>query len=283
MAGANPAAPADLPGLLTEYRSGSGPRPATSVHSTLSTRPGAPRRGSDVSQTYSHGLSYLRLAKNAAMNNGPFETSVIDRLLSTTRSVRKRLDLERPVDLDVVVECLRLAVQAPTASNSQNWRWLVLTDPAKRAAVAEFYRQGGQDYLIEQATTSLGQTKRVFDSAVYLLEHLHQVPVLVIPCVLGRPETRSPGQTAALYGSIIPATWSFALALRTRGLGTTWTTLHLRRERQVADLLGIPDDVTQVALLPVAYTIGQDFKPAIRPPVERITFWDNWGESTRPG
>ena len=208
--------------------------------------------------------------------------SVIDQLLSTTRSVRKRLDLQRAVDLELVLECLRLAVQAPTASNSQNWRWVVVTEPGKRAALAEFYRQGATDYLVGRAADSQGQTKRVFDSAVYLLEHLHEVPVLVIPCLLGRAEEKTPGEVAAFYGSIIPAAWNFVLALRARGLGTTWTTLHLRRERQVAELLGIPDDVTQVALLPVAHTLGGRLKPAVRPPVEEITFWDSWGETTRP-
>ena len=216
------------------------------------------------------------------MGIAPFETPVIDQLLSTTRSVRRRLDLQRPVDVDVVLACLRLAVQAPTASNSQHWRWVVVTDSAKRAAVAELYRQGGRDYLVGRAADSEGQTKRVFESAVYLLEHMHEVPVLVIPCLLGRAEGKTPGEVAAFYGSIIPAAWNFVLALRARGLGTTWTTLHLRRERQVADVLQIPEDVTQVALLPVAHTLGLEFKPAVRPPVEEITFWDSWGATTRP-
>jgi nitroreductase len=205
------------------------------------------------------------------------DTSVCDYLLATTRSVRKRLDFGRPVEPEVVVECLRLAVQAPTASNSQLWRWVVVTDPAKRAALAELYRDGGREYLREKAQSGLeGQTKRVYESALYLADHLHEVPVHVIPCLVGRVDGQSNERMAAFYGSIIPAAWSFMLALRSRGLGSTWTTLHLPREREAAELLAIPADVTQVALLPVAYTIGTEFRPAVRPPVEGITCWNGW-------
>jgi nitroreductase len=200
-----------------------------------------------------------------------------DELLSTTRAVRKRLDLERPVEREVILECLRLAVQAPTASNTQDWRWMVVTDAEKRAALAEIYRSTGHAYLSMAAESSPeGQTRRVYESAVYLAEILDRVPVHVIPCI-AQPINLSMNVTAAsAYGSIIPAAWSFQLALRSRGLGSVWTTLHLLREQEVADLLGIPEGVTQVALIPVAYTLGTDFKPAARPPVEEITSWDTW-------
>jgi nitroreductase len=210
-----------------------------------------------------------------------FDTAVTDELLATTRSVRKRLDLARPVEPEVIVDCLRVAVQAPTASNTQTWRWLVVSDAAKRAGLAELYRQAGGAYLKAQAESGLvGQQKRVYDSANYLADHLHEVPIHVIPCILGRVEGKGNEGTAAFYGSVIPAAWSFMLALRSRGLGSTWTTLHLMKEQEAAALLGIPDDVTQVALLPVAYTVGTDFKPAARPPVEEITYWDSWAASS---
>lgn len=212
------------------------------------------------------------------MSTPVFDVAATDHLLATTRSVRKRLDLERPVEPAIVLECLRLAVQAPTASNTQHWRWLVVTDPAKRAGLAELYRQAGGDYLREKAASGLeGQTKRVYDSALYLADHLHEVPVHVIPCLLGRVDGATNSQASGFYGSVIPAAWSFMLALRSRGLGAAWTTLHLFKEREAAELLGIPDDVTQVALLPVAYTLGTDFRPAGRPPVEGITYLDTWG------
>jgi nitroreductase len=208
----------------------------------------------------------------------PFDTAETDRLLTTTRSVRKRLDLDRPVDPEIILDCLRLAVQAPTGSNGQGWRWVVVTDAAKRAELARLYTEGGADYLRAQAASHADpQTRRVYESAVYLTEILDRVPVHVIPCIEGRADNAPNAASASRYGSIIPAAWSFMLALRSRGLGSVWTTLHLFKEKEAAELLGIPDDVTQVALLPVAYTVGDDFKPARRPPVEGITYWDGWG------
>ena len=200
-----------------------------------------------------------------------------DHLLSTTRSVRRRLDLDRPVDREVILDCLRLAVQAPTASNGQDWRWVVVTDADKRAAIGEYYRSAGADHLARAAEAeSDPQTRRVYQSAAEFAGVLGRVPVMVIPCIERRLGGDPNVVAAAAYGSILPAAWSFALALRSRGLGTCWTTLHLLHEREVAELLGIPDDVTQVALLPVAHTVGTDFRPAARPPIETVTSWNTW-------
>lgn len=213
------------------------------------------------------------------------DTVTTDHLLSTTRAVRRRLDLERSVEPAVILECLRLAVQAPTAGNVQTWHWMVVTDPEKRRVLADLYRGAGEEHLRRQLAAveeSDEQSKRVYESALHLADILAQVPVHVIPCVEGRADGARNARAATLYASIIPAAWSFQLALRSRGLGSAWTTLHLLREREVAEVLGIPDDITQVALLPVAYTIGQDFKPAVRPPVEGITYWNGWGD-TVPG
>lgn len=212
---------------------------------------------------------------------GGFDLDDVDRLLSTTRAVRKRLDLDRPVSREVLLECLRLSQQAPTGSNRQGWRWVVVTDPAKRAALADIYRRGGAEYL-EQAlqATPAGdtQTRRVYESALWLVDNLAKVPVHVIPCIQGRlPDATPEGMRAGFYGSIFPAVWSFQLALRSRGLGSVLTTLHANREKEAAELLGIPfERVTQVALLPVAYTKGMDFKPAARPAPETITSFDRW-------
>lgn len=202
----------------------------------------------------------------------------VDELLSTTRAVRKRLDLSRPVERDVILECLQLAVQAPTASNGQDWRWMIVTDADKRAAIADIYNSAGAEYLAHAARTAEDpQTRRVYASAAALTSTLADVPVHVIPCIERRLDGGSLVAAASAWASIIPAAWSFLLALRSRGLGSVWTTLHLSKEREVAELLGIPDTVTQVALFPVAYTIGTDFKPATRPPVETITSWNTWG------
>ena len=207
-----------------------------------------------------------------------FDIAMTDALLSTTRAVRKRLDLERPVPRAVIDECLELAVQAPTGSNSQTWRWVVVEDAGKRQALADLYRKGAEPYLTGASELAGdAQTQRVFDSAMYLMDRLQDVPVHVIPCIAGRPEANAPvAMLGGMFGSIFPAVWSFQLALRARGLGSTLTTLHLVEEKAAAELLGIPDDVMQIALLPVAFTKGTDFKPAKRPPVANITHWNQW-------
>jgi nitroreductase len=207
------------------------------------------------------------------------DLATVDELLTTTRAVRKRLDLTRPVGREVILECIRLAMQAPTASNTQDWRWIVVTDPDKRAAIAEIYRGIGAQYLAYAAQNATDpQTQRVYQSAMSLTDTLAQVPVHVIPCIEQRIDGAELGVAAAAWASIIPAGWSFLLALRSRGLGSVWTTMHLFKEKEVAELLGIPETVTQAALFPVAYTIGTDFRPAARPPAESITYWDGWGE-----
>ena len=210
-----------------------------------------------------------------------FDLAATDLLLSTTRAVRKRLDLSRPVPREVITGCLDLAVQAPTGSNRQNWRWVVVTDPDKRARLADLYRQGAGSYISDALSAARrgGETAnaRVYDSALYLLEHFHEVPVHVIPCIYLEFEPGAPMQAPiAAMGSIFPAVWSFQLALRSRGLGSCLTTLHLAYAAQASELLGIPEHVYQVALLPVAYTIGTEFKPAKRRPLEEIVHWEGW-------
>ncbi len=206
-----------------------------------------------------------------------FDLDQTDKLLRTTRSVRRRLDLDRPVPRDVLLECIRLAVQAPTGGNAQTWRWLIVDDDDTKAELGRIYRQMGDRYLASYRGGDMSdQTIRVLDSADYLAEVLGRAPAMVIPCIKGRLTDTSPVMAASFYGSIIPAVWSFQLALRSRGLGTCFTTLHLAHEAEAAGLLGIPDDITQVALLPVAYTTGDDFKPAARGPVEHITYFNHW-------
>lgn len=236
----------------------------------------------------------------------PAYVEATDWLLSTTRAVRKRLDLDRPVEPEVITECLRLAIQAPTGSNSQGWRWIVVTEADKRAKIAEYYRSGGAAYLRRMASAAAvasassasiaaatgsdagspasaaaatrdAQMSRVRDSSGYLLDVIDRVPVMVIPCIRGRLSNLE--DAAGFFGSIHPAIWSFALALRSRGLGSVWTTFHLAHERETAELLGIPHNVTQAALLPVAYTVGTDFSPAARRPAQEITYWNSWGET----
>jgi nitroreductase len=208
-----------------------------------------------------------------------FNLEETDKLLTTTRAVRKRLDLERPVERQVLLDCIGISQQAPTGSNTQLWRWMVVTDAEQKAAIAAVYGRGQKfiSQLQDELPAEALQTKRVYDSAGYLFDCLHQVPALVIPCVIGRPQDPADHcSMASTYGSILPAVWSFQLALRSRGLGSAWTTLHLMWEQEVAEILGIPEEVMQVALLPVAYTVGTDFKQATRQPPEEIVHWDRW-------
>jgi len=206
------------------------------------------------------------------------DLATIDKLLTTTRAVRKRLDLSRPVPDEVILECLRLAIQAPTGSNAQLWRWIVVTDPGLRAKLGDLYR----DRSGELAATNMpemvetAQNRRVRDSAMYLTDHIDEVPALVIPCM------EKKGGAAGWQPSIYPAVWSFMLALRSRGLGSCITTEHLTDSDAAAELLGIPTDFAQACLLPVAYYTGDDFKPAVRRPVEEITYWNGWAQTRSP-
>lgn len=216
-----------------------------------------------------------------------------DELLTTTRSVRKRLDFSRPVEPELIQECLEIAVQAPTGGNRQNWHFVIVTDAAQRQALGDIYRRGWAVYLQQQAAAYTGAgtgtqsrsmtrdriatLRRVLDSATYLAEHMHEVPAMLIPCGYGRVDGLSTNGQAGFWGSILPATWSFMLAARACGLGTCWTTVHLHYEKEAAHVLGIPyEQVTQCALIPVAYTLGSNFKPAPRVPLDTIVHWDRW-------
>jgi nitroreductase len=209
-----------------------------------------------------------------------------DELLSTTRAVRRRMDLDRPVSLDLVRECIALAQQAPTGSNQQGWHFVVVTDPGTRAALGEIYKRAFDVYetmpfaagnlQFDDPVRSATQ-QRVQSSARYLADVMGRCPVHVIPCIEGRLDGMPNMASSSMLASIIPAAWSFCLAARARGLGTSWTSLHLWHEQEAAELLGIPfDSITQVALIPVAHTRGTDFKPAPREPVDTVLHVDRW-------
>lgn len=211
----------------------------------------------------------------------------VDEVLTTTRTVRKRLDLTRPVPRSVVEECMTLALQAPNGSNNQSFEYVIVEDAAMRAKVADIYRQGMQHFIDMIAADpsiysarDIGRATRreqMSVSTAYLNEHMHEVPLLVIPTLKGRMEGENVFYQASTWGSIWPTTWSFMLALRSRGLGSALTTVHLWKEREMAELLGIPfADYTQSGLIPVAYTIGTDFKPGERVPAATVMHWDRW-------
>jgi nitroreductase len=206
-----------------------------------------------------------------------------DELLTTTRSVRKRLDLSRDVPLELVRDCLEVALQAPSGSNRQGWHWVVVTEPETRRIIGEYYRQAVADYLQSSGSAATlfaddpdrsPTQRRIGDSVAYLGEQMGNIPVLVIPCITA-PHLGA-GNQAGLWGSLLPAAWSFMLAARARALGTAWTTLHLRYETEISELLGIPSDIRQGALIPTAYYTGDTFRPAPRRPLEEVLHVDRW-------
>jgi nitroreductase len=206
-----------------------------------------------------------------------------DELLTTTRSVRKRLDLTRDVPIDLVRECLEVALQAPSGSNRQGWHWIVISDENSRRVIGNYYCQAVASYLKSSGSAAAlfsddqersAVQRRIGESVAYLGEHMGDVPVLVIPCV--RAPRLSAGSQAGLWGSLLPAAWSYMLAARARGLGTAWTTLHLRYETEISELLGIPTDIRQGALIPTAYYTGDTFRPAPRQPLDDVLHINSW-------
>lgn len=208
-----------------------------------------------------------------------------DELLTTTRSVRKRLDFDRPVDRAVIRQCLEIAFQAPNGSNMNTWKWVIVDDPALIAKISELYNQGTEDFIATMGDAVgenyIGATVPGFsginESVDYLRQNMHRVPAILLPLMSGRVENSGVFWQASSYGSILQATWSFFLALRERGMGSAWTTAHLWREKEVAELLGIPlDQYTQVGLFPIAHTIGHAFKPAYRKSFDEVASWNRF-------
>jgi nitroreductase len=224
------------------------------------------------------------------------DLDAIDHILTTTRSVRKRLDFTLPVEPEVIQRCIEIGLQAPTGANSQHWHFIVVTDEEKRKAIGDIYRRSMETYgsLQRQHPPEYApgdrrgvQNQAMIDSSDYLNRHIHEAPAFIIAGIdtraveqphLFKAPIPSSFYNASLYGSILQAVWSIMLALRARGLGTAWTTVHLVHEKDVAAVLGIPDNILQVALLPVAYTVGTDFKPAKRRPAQEVTHWNAWGQ-----
>lgn len=200
----------------------------------------------------------------------------VDRVLGTTRSVRRRIDFERPVEPEVLEECIALATQAPTGIAGEGWRFLVVTEPEKKQALAEIYRRALAQFVEIRGGAPVKPTQRA------LADRLHEMPALILVCSLGHPPGDSLPLQVGFYGSVLPAAWSLMLALRARGLGATWTSLHLLFADEAAELLGIPEGVTQTVLLPVGYTLDAVLKRADRKGPAEVTYWNHWGTSREP-
>lgn len=208
-----------------------------------------------------------------------FDLAEVDRLLTTTKQVRKRLDLTREVPMELLLDCIEIAGHAPVGGNLERNRWIIVTDPELKAEISQYYGAVGRPYLeANEGIRTDDRTARVIESSIHLIEHLHEVPALLIPLRLDRPPVGEDGEgsVAGYFGSVLPSVWSFQLAARARGLGSTWTTFHLAHEAKVAELLGIPETVSQCALLPVAFYTGDTFHPAPRRAVEEVTYLNGW-------
>jgi nitroreductase len=214
-----------------------------------------------------------------------FDLAQTDRLLTTTKQVRTRLDLSRPVPVELVLECIQIASAAPIGGNRESNRWLIVDDADLREALAAMYRRTGARYIADGAAhaTADSRQSRVLESGQYLLDHLAEVPLLLLALRHGRVSSTSPLELATFYGSVLPGVWSFQLAARSRGLGSCWTTFHLGREAEAAELLGVPPDVAQVALLPVAFYTGDTFERAPRRPAAEVTYLNRWGQPADVG
>ena len=208
-----------------------------------------------------------------------FDVEQIDSVLRTTRAVRRRLDLERPVPDEIILQCIDLAEQAPSGANIASRRWLVIRDAEVKARIADLYRAAGGGNIIQMAEQLKGSgshREHTATSSAYLAQNMERVPALVIPTIWGEHDgSGRPG----LFDSVIQSAWSFCLALRARGLGTAWTTMIFQKREEVVDILGIPKGVTPIVLLPVAWTVGTDFKPTARRPASQITWFDHWGHT----
>ena len=207
----------------------------------------------------------------ASVSTHPLGSDSFDEILRTTRSVRRRLDFDRPIEPEVLEACIEIATQAPTGRNAENWRFLIVTDPDKKLAIAELYRRALAD-LVTSRRLEAKATQQA------LADRLHEMPALILVCSEGRPPEQVAGQVG-FYGSILPAAWSLMLALRARGIGATWTSLLSIFEAEVATVLNIPDDVTQTILLPVGYTRDAVLRPADRKPPHEVTYWNAWGQA----
>jgi nitroreductase len=224
----------------------------------------------------------------------PIDLASVDWVLSTTRSVRQRLDFDRPVPMALIDEALNIALQAPTGANTQTWRFMVITEQKSKDLIADCYRRAAGAYVegktglsktgvtmmreYEEADLRQQQKAAMMKSGGYLMAHMQRAPVMVIPLIEGRFEHDDVFTQASMWGSILPATWSLMLALRARRIASAWTTLHLQYEREISDALGIPENYTQAALLPIAWLTGGDLHPAKRLPVNEVTFRDRWGQ-----
>lgn len=200
------------------------------------------------------------------------DIDAVDHYLSTARSVRRKIDFERPISRKDLEACVNVAVQAPTGIPGETWRFLIVDDGETKQRVAAVYRD-----VITELMTERGLPMKQTQQA--LMDRLPEMPCMVFVCSLGQPMPTHAGQVA-FFGSVLPAAWSLMLAMRVRGIGATWTSVLSARCEQIAEILNIPDDVTQTVMLPCGYTKDATLKPADRLSAADVTYWNSWGNQT---
>tara|TARA_B110000196_G_C20898373_1_gene544722 strand:+ start:39 stop:677 length:639 start_codon:yes stop_codon:yes gene_type:complete len=203
------------------------------------------------------------------MNLDSSRLKEFDHYLSTVRSVRRRINFDKQIDDSVILECINIAVQAPTGRGDEGWRFLVVKNRGLKERVAFIYEEVLLSFIAEVGTP-------MKKSHQALIDRLSDFPSLIFVCKEGVPETSFASQ-AAYFGSVLPAAWSLMVALRSRGIGSTWTTLLSSRHEEVAEVLGMPSSARQVVMLPVGYTLGAVLKKADRKDAATVSFLDSWG------
>lgn len=208
-------------------------------------------------------------------------------LITTTRAVRLRLDLERAVAPELIEACVADALQAPQGSNLMRTEFVVVLDPERIARLGRIYREEFDSFYrssevglfkrVDDDPRHAAQSRRTRDSAERLAEVMDRVPAIVIPCLTPRLTDGDLLAAKHRLATVYPTVWNFMLAARLRGLGTCWTGMTLGREADVAEVVGIdPEAVEQVCMVPVAHHTGETFRPAWRPPAEEFIHWDTW-------
>jgi nitroreductase len=183
----------------------------------------------------------------------------------------RRLENGRPVSEADVRTLIEAASKGATGGNRQQVRWLVVRDPELKRQIGEHYRHGAAIALkaYEEDARTNPSAARMLRSAWHLADHMGEAPVLILACASGNPQFAG--------ASVFPGVQNLMLAARALGLGTTLTTIHRHREKEIKELLGIPEDVTVHAVIPVGYPLGR-WGEAPRKPPEEITYRDRWGE-----
>jgi nitroreductase len=206
----------------------------------------------------------------------PDQVDLLEALHSTPS--RRFLSTE-PIPDDVIWALLDAAIRGPSGGNQQSWGWVVVTDPATKATIAGWYREGWQktyghrrDEILAADPSTAAMSRRSFLAAEHLAEHLEDAPVWIFPVLRHAAGGTSPRLGSSIYGAV----QQLILAARAYGIGTTLTTLYSGHENDVRELLGLPADAMTMALLPLGYPAQGRWAEPKRHPVDSVVHWNRW-------